>query len=62
MGLTIGVSLIESGKRKRTEIINEIRRRNIELSRAKKVRTNKRLKRWWCHKIQNKQIICQGQN
>lgn len=45
MGLTIGVSLIESGKRKRAEIINEIRRRNIELSRAKKVRTNKRLKR-----------------
>jgi len=62
MDLMIGVSLIESGKSKRAEIINEIRRRNVELSRAKKVRTNRRLRRWWCHRIQNRQVMCQGQN
>ena len=62
MGLTIGVRLIEGGKSKRAMIINEIRRRNVYLSRAVKVRTNKRLRRRWCHKIQDRWVMCQGQN
>ena len=62
MGLTIGARLIEGGKSKRAMIINEIRRRNVYSSRAAKVRTNKRLRRQWYHKIQDRQVMCQGQN
>jgi len=50
MCLTIGVRLIEGGKSKREVIISEIRR-NAYLSRATKVRTNKRLRGQWCCKI-----------
>ena len=46
MGLTIGVRLIEGDKSKRVLIISEIRRRNAYPSRATKVKTNKRLRRW----------------
>ena len=62
MGLTIDVRLIKGGKNKRTVIINEIRRRNAYPSRATKVKTNKRLGRQWCHKIQDKWVMCQGKN
>ena len=62
IGLTIGVRLIEDGKSKRVVIISEIRRRNAYLSRATMVRTNKRLRGRWCHKIQDRQVMCQGQN
>ena len=51
MGLTIGVRLIEGGKSKRTTIISEIRRRNAYLSKVTNVRTNRRLRRRWCHRI-----------
>ena len=62
IGLTIGMRLIEGGKSKRVVIISEIRRRNAYLSRATKVRTNKRLRRQWCNKIQNRWVMCRGQN
>ena len=57
MGLTIGVRLIEGGKSKRTTIISEIRRRNAYLSKVTNVRTNRRLRRRWCHRIQDRQVI-----
>ena len=53
MGLTIGVRFIEGCKRKRAIIINEIRGRNAYPSRTTKFRTNRRLRRGWCHKIQD---------
>ena len=53
ISLTIGVRLIVDGKSKRVVIISEIRRRNAYLSRATMVKTNKRLKGRWCHKIQD---------
>ena len=56
MGLTIGVRFIEGGKSKRAVIISEIRRRNAYLSRVMKVRTNRRLRRRWCHRIQDRQV------
>ena len=62
MGLMIGVRLIEGGKSKRAVIISEIRRRNAYLSRVTNVRTNKRLRRRWCHRIQDRRVMCQGQN
>ena len=62
MDLTIGMRLIEGGKSKRAVIISEIRRRNTYPSRATKVKTNKRLRRWWCHRIQDRQVKCWGQN
>ena len=61
ISLTIGVRLIEGGKSKRVVIISEIRR-NAYPSKAMKVNTNKRLRRQWCHRIQDKQVICRGQN
>ena len=61
IGLTIGVRLIEDGKSKIAVIISEIRWRNAYLSRATMVRTNKRLRGRWCHKIQDRQVMCQGQ-
>ena len=54
MSLTIGVRLIEGGKSKRAVIINEIMRMNAYPSRVMKVRTNKRLRGQWCHKIQDR--------
>ena len=50
MGLMIDVRLIEGGKSKKVVIISEIRRRNAYPSGARKVRTNRRLRRWWCHR------------
>ena len=51
MGLMIGVRLIEGGKSKKVVIISEIRRRrNVYPCKARKVRTSRRLKRWWCHR------------
>ena len=58
MGLTIGVRLIKGGKNKRVVIINEIMRRNAYLRRATKVRTNKRFRRRWCHRIQDRWVMC----
>ena len=55
MGLTIGVRFIEGGKSKRAMIISEIKGRNAYSSGMKKFRTNKRLKRGWCHRIQDRQ-------
>ena len=60
MGLTIGGRIIEGGKSKRTGIISKIRGRNAYLSGTTKFRTNKSLKRGWCHKIQDRQVICRG--
>ena len=58
MGLTIDVRFIESGKSKRAVIISEIRGRNAYPSGTMKFRTNRRLRRGWCHRIQNRQVIC----
>ena len=62
MGLTIGVRLIEGGKSKRAVIISEIRGRNAYSSGMTKFRTNRRLRRGWCHRIQDRRVICQRQN
>ena len=62
MGLTIGVRFIEGGKSKITVIIRELKGRNAYPSGMTKFRTNKRLRRGWCHKIQDGRIICRGQN
>ena len=40
-------------KAKRAVIINEIRGRNAYPSGMTKFKTNKRLRRGWCHKIQD---------
>ena len=58
MGLTIGVRLIEGSRSKKAVIIIEKRRSNTYLSRATKVRTNKRLRRWWYHRIQDRRVMC----
>ena len=62
MGLTIGVRLIEGGKSKRAVIISEIRRMNTYPSRAMKVKTDKRFRRRWCHRIQDRRVMCRGKN
>ena len=51
MGLMISVRLKECDKSKRAMIINKIRGMSAYLSRVMKVRTSRRLKRWWCHRI-----------
>ena len=51
MGLTIGVRFIDGGKSKRVVIISEIRGRNAYPSGTTKFRTDRRLRRGWCHKI-----------
>ena len=60
MSLTIGVRFIEGDKSKKTVIICEIRGMNVYPSGMTKFRTNKRLRRGWCHKIQDRRVICQG--
>ena len=55
MDLKIGVRFIEGGKSKRAMIISEIRGSNACLSGTTKFKTNKRLRRGWCHRIQDKQ-------
>ena len=60
IGLMIGVRFIEGGKSKIAVIISEIRGRNAYLNGTTKFRTNKRLKRGWCHRIQNRQVIFRG--
>ena len=60
--LTIGVRFIKGGKSKRAVIISEIRGRNAYPSGTTKFRTNRRLRRGWCHWIQDRQVICWGQN
>ena len=62
MGLTIGVKFIEGGKSKRAVIISEIRRRNAYPSGTRKLKTNRRLKRGWCHRIQDRRVICWGES
>ena len=59
MGLTIGVRFIEGGKSKRAVIIIEMRRKNAYPSGTTKFRTNRRLRRGWCHRIQDRRVICQ---
>ena len=61
MGLTIGMRYIEGGKSTRAVIINEIRG-SAYPSGTKTFKSNRRLRRGWCHKIQDKRVICQGQN
>ena len=58
MGLTIGVRFIEGGKSKRAMIIIEMRRKNAYPSGTTKFRTNRRLRREWCHRIQDRRVIC----
>ena len=58
MGLTIGVRFIEGGKSKRAVIISKIRGRNAYPSGMTKFRTNRRLRRGWCHRIQDRRVIC----
>ena len=60
--LTIGVRLIEGGKSKRVVIINEIRGRNAYSSGTMKFKTNRRLRRGSCHRIQDRRVICRRQN
>ena len=55
MGLTIGMRYIEGGKSTRAVIINEIRGRIAYPSGMTKFKTNKRLRRGWCHRVQDKQ-------
>ena len=62
MGLTIGVRFIEDGKSKRAVIISEIGGMNAYLSGTMKFKTNRRLRRGWCHKIQDRRVICRGSN
>ena len=62
MGLTIGVRFIKGGKSKRAVIISEIRGRNAYPSGTMKFRTNRRLRRGWCHRILDRQVICRRQN
>ena len=62
MGLTIGVRFIEGSKSTRAVIISEIRGRNAYPSGTTKFKSNRRLKRGWCHRIQDKWVICRGQN
>ena len=62
MGLTIGGRFIKGGKSKRAVIISEIRGRNAYPSGTTKFKSNRRLKRGWCHRIQDKWVICRGQN
>ena len=54
MGLTIGVRFIEGGKSKRAVIISKIRGRNAYPSGTTKCKTNWRLRKGWCHRIQNR--------
>ena len=54
MGLTKGVRFIEGGKSKRAMIISEIRGRNAYPSGTTKFKTNRRLRRGWCHMIQDR--------
>ena len=58
MGLMISVRFIEGDKSKKAVIISEIRGRNAYPSGTMKFRTNRRLRRGWCHRIQNRQVIC----
>ena len=58
MDLKISVSLIESGKSKRTVIISEIRKRSAYPSKVMKDKTNKRLRSWWYHRIRDRWAIC----
>ena len=58
MDLTIGVRFIKGGKSKRAVIISEIRGRNAYPSGTMKFKTNRRLRRRWCHKIQDRWVIC----
>ena len=60
IGHTIGVRFIESDKSKRAMIITEIRGRNAYSSETTKFRTNRRLRRGWCHRIQDRRVICRG--
>ena len=62
MGLMIGVRFIEGGKIKRAVIISEITGRNAYSSGTTKFRTNRRLRRGWCHRIQDRPVICRRQN
>ena len=58
MGLTIGVRFINGGESKRVVIISEIRQRNAYSSGTTKFKTNRSLRRGWCHKIQDRWVIC----
>ena len=60
MGLTIGVRFIEGGKSKSAVIISEIRGKNAYPSGMTKFRTDWRLRRGWCHRIQDRRVICWG--
>ena len=62
MGLIIGVRFIEGSKSKRVVIISEIRGKNVYPSGTTKFRTNRKLRRGWCHRIQDSWVICRGQN
>ena len=62
MGLTTGMRFIEGGKSKKVVIISEIRGRNAYPSGTMKFRNNGKLRRGWCHKIQDRWVICWGQN
>ena len=57
MGFTIGVRFIEVGKSKRAVIISVIRGRNAYPSGMTKFRTNRRLRRGWYHRIQDRRVI-----
>ena len=62
MDFTIGVEFIEGGKSKRAVIISEIKGRNAYPSGTTKLKTNRRLKRGWCHRIQDRRVICRGES
>ena len=58
MGLMVGMRFIEGGKSKRAVIINEIKGKNAYPSGMTKFRINRRLRRGWCHRIQDRGVIC----
>ena len=58
MGHTIGVRFIEGGKSKKVVIISEIRGKNAYPSGTTKFRSNRRLKKGCCHRIQDRRVIC----
>ena len=60
MGLMIGMRFIEGGKSKKVMIISEIKGTNAYSSGTTKFRNNRKLRRGWCHKIQDRRVICRG--
>ena len=62
MGFTIGVRFKEGGKSKRAVIISKIRGGNAYPNGTTKFRSNRKLRRGWCHRIRDRRVIYRRQN